>query len=237
MGACFSNTTFDGNITTKELRLQYDAYINDLLHEHGADAYNGTLTTTSGLIIEDRFFDTEKAAYDHVINNTQKWQEARAVKFRDVRTEDDKQPTYNGKPLRFGVGLLAGKVTLRSVTTVFENGNTRVIAADQLTEAHKAKAIALYTEYSNKSQSYVGLRRQIDLFVTEKLQDVKAELPTAADYTELKRLLKLRKRGYDALEKACTKMQEFDIKQAAKIYSTKQVDYGIKWFVGGWAAE
>lgn len=237
MGACFSNTTFDGNITTKELRLQYDAYINDLLHEHGADAYNGTLTTTSGLIIEDRVFDTEKAAYNHVINNTQKWQEARAVKFRDVRTEDDKQPTYNGKPLRFGVGLIAGDTTLRSVTTVFENGNTRVIAADQLSEAHKAKAIALYTDYATKSQLFSHLRQTINVLVTDKFLNAKTPLPETTVYADLKKSLKRRKAALLAMEKACTKLQEFDLKQTAKIYSTKQVDYGIKWFVGGWAAE
>jgi hypothetical protein len=239
MGACFVSTTFDGTLNRTELRRQYDAYITDTLHEHGTDAYNGTLTTTSGLLVddEDRVFDTEQAAYEYVINNTQKWQEARAVKFRDVRTEDDKQPTYNGQPLRFGVGLRADKVTLRSVNAVFENGNTRVIAADQLPEAHKAKAVALYTDYADKLRAYNGLRQQIDLAIVEKFQDVKAELPTTADYAELKRLLKQRKRAYVAAEKACMKMQDFDIKQAAKIHSVKQVNYGLKWFVGGWAAE
>jgi hypothetical protein len=237
MGSHFSSTTFDGKLNSTELRRQYDAYITELLHERGTDAYNGTLTTTSGLIIEDRVFDTEQAASDYVASNTQKWQEARAVKFRDVRTEDDKQPTYNGQPLRFGIGLLAGGVTLRSVTVAYVDRARHLIPADQLPAAHKAKAVALYTDYSDKSAAYTRLRGQIDQLVTEKIQNVKAELPTTADYAELKRLLKQRKRAYLAMEKACTKMQEFDIKQAAKIYSTKQVDHGIKWFVGGWAAE
>jgi len=237
MGACFTSTKFEGNLTSTELRRQYDAYITDLLHEHGTDAYNGTLTTTSGLIIEDKIFDTEKAAYDHVINNTQKWQEARAVKFRDIQTEPDKQPTYNGQPLRFGIGLLAGGVTLRSVTGVFVDSARQLIPADQLPAAHKAKAVALYADYDEKYAAYGSVRQQIDQLVTEKIQNVKAELPTTSDYSELKRLLKQRKRAYVALQKACTKMQEFDITQSAKIYSTKQVDHGTKWFVGGWAAE
>lgn len=237
MGSCFSSTTFDGKLTSTELRRQYDAYITELLHERGTDAYNGTLTTTSGLIIEERAFDNAQAAEEYVANNTQKRQEARAVKFRDVRTEPDKQPTYNGQPLRFGVGLLAGGVPLRSVTVAYVDRARHVIPADQLPAAHKAKAVALYADYDEKTAAYTSLRGQIDQFVAEKIQDVKVEPPTTADYAELKRLLKQRKRAYAAMQKACTKMQEFDIKQAAKIYSTKQVDRGIKWFVGGWAAE
>ena len=237
MGSCFVRELFDGKLNNTELRRQYDAYISATEYEHGAGAYNGTLTTTSGLFIEDRVFDNEQAAYDHVINNTRKWEAARAVKFHDIRAEVAKEPTFNGKPQSHSFGLAIGDVVLRSVNSVWMGDQSQLMAADQLSEAHKSKALALYRDYHNKAASFGGIKQQISVLLEDKFQDAKSELPTTADYTELKRLVKLRKRAWVALEKAALKMKEFDIRQAAKLYATKSVDYGLKWFVGGWAAE
>lgn len=237
MGAHFEHRTFDGKLSKAELQRQYDAYISDTLREHGTDAYNGTLTTTSGLEIEDRVFDNEQAAYDYVADNTRKWEAARAVKFKDIRTEIAKEPTFNGRPMSHSFGLAIGDVTLRSVNNVYSGGQSQLFAADQLSAAHKEKAVALYRDYHNKASSFGEIKQQISVLLANKFQDFKAELPTTAEYDELKRLMKLRKRAWLALEKAANKMKEFDFKQAAKLYATKSVDHGIQWFVGGWAAE
>jgi hypothetical protein len=238
MGSHFEHRVFDGKLNKTELQRQYDAYISRALYEYGADAYNGTLTTTRGLEVEDRVFDNEQAAHDYVANNTRKRGAARAVKFKDIRTEVVKEPTFNGKPQSQSFGLTIGDIALRSVNNVYTGGGqSQLFAADQLPEAHKAKAITLYRDYHNKASSFGGIKQQISVLLANKFQDAKSELPTTADYAELKRLVKLRKRAWGALEKAAVKMKEFDIKQAAKLYATKSVDNGLKWLVGGWAAE
>jgi hypothetical protein len=72
MGSCFNTIRFPGNIVPAELRKKFAAYCGDQLHEHGNNAYNGTLSTTSGLQIENKTFDTKSAAEDYISNNTEK---------------------------------------------------------------------------------------------------------------------------------------------------------------------
>jgi hypothetical protein len=56
MGACFKNVVWDGKLTYDEVKKKYQDMVNELLHMHGADAYNGTFTTCSGLAIQNGGF-------------------------------------------------------------------------------------------------------------------------------------------------------------------------------------
>lgn len=236
MGACFTCEIFDGKLNSSELRKRYDARIKDLLYEHGADAYNGTLTTTEGLRIEDKTFDSRMAAEEYVADNTQKWQEALAVKFKDTRDEVAKEPTYNGKP--GGFPLCIGPHVLRSVANIWsrDQAESTFLAADQLPAAQQVKALALYSDWRTKNKAFDVLRESIAQ-ICRRLQDPSAPMPQAADFKELQKAVKERYKVHAAEKKAAEKLVAFDRKHAAKLYAIKQVDHGEQWLVGGWAAE
>lgn len=67
MGACFNSVTCDGKLSKDQVHEKYKSMISDLLHEYGADAYNGTFTTCSGLSITSNVFDSE----DEFMSNAQ----------------------------------------------------------------------------------------------------------------------------------------------------------------------
>lgn len=236
MGAHFACELFDGKLTTSELRRQYEARLGELTYEHGHDAYNGTLATTSGLVIDDKTFDSRGDAEEYVANNTQKWQAARAVKFKDIRTEVAKEPTYNGKKASWP--LAVNTRTLRSVASIWNDARREnvFLAADQLVASQKAKAIALYSDWHTKNRAFDALRNAI-AGICRRLQDVSAPAPQPADFKELQKAIKQRARAHAAEKKAAEKLVAFDLKQSAKIYATKQIDHGAQWLVGGWAAE
>lgn len=236
MGACFVTETFDGKLNQVELRRQYSRRLEELSYTYGADAYNGTLTTTDGLKVEERVFDSREAADEYVSANTNKWAEALAVRYKDVRTETAKEPTFDGKPARETVFTAVGDRALRVVTTVWRNNLTVPCAADQLTTSQKATAIALFSDYDTKAKAYNVLCRAIGTMIA-KLQDVQAAPPTTAELRELQKAIKQRSKARAVRNKAADKMVAFDIKHSAKLYATKQVDHGLQWLVGGWAAE
>lgn len=236
MGSHFACELFDGKLTQFELRKRYDARIDELLHEYGADAYNGTLTTTSGLKIEEKTFGNRPAAEEYVANNTQKWADALAVKFNDVRTEAAKQPTYNGKTGSWP--LTVGAHTLRTVNSVWDDARRAnvLLAADQLAASQKATAVALYSDWQAKNKAFDALRNSI-ANICQRLQDSSAPMPQAADFKELQKAIKQRYKALAVEKKAAEKLVAFDRKHADKLYATKQVDHGVLWLVGGWAAE
>lgn len=236
MGACFVTELFDGKINEAELRRQYHRRLIELTDTYGSGAYNGTLTTTDGLKVEEQIFDSRQAAEEYVSANTNKWCEALAVKFKDVRSETAKEPTFDGKPARETVFTAVGDRALRVVTTVWRDKLVVPCAADQLTTSQKATAVALYSDYDTKAKAYNVLCRSIGTMIA-KLQDVQAAPPTTAELRELQKAIKQRGKARAVRNKAADKMVAFDIKHSAKLYATKQVDHGLQWLVGGWAAE
>lgn len=236
MGSCFVTELFDGKINEAELRRQYHRRLIELTDTYGSDAYNGTLTTTDGLKVEEQIFDSRQAAEEYVSANTNKWCEALAVKFKDVRSETAKEPTFDGKPARETVFTAVGDRALRVVTTVWRDNLAVPCAADQLTASQKVTAVALYSDYDTKAKAYNAQCRAIGTMIA-KLQDVQAAPPTTAELRELQKAIKQRGKSRAARNKAADKLVAFDIKHSAKLYATKQVDYGLQWLVGGWAAE
>lgn len=236
MGAHFTCEIFDGKLTTSELRRQYEQRLEELTYEHGHDAYNGTLTTTSGLCVEEKVFDSRPAAEEYVADKTNKWGEALAVKFREVVTEISKKPTYNGKDLSHNIVVHVGEHRLWTVASFYENGCRYGAAADELTTAQKVTAVALYSDYENKTKALDVLQRAIRT-VLGHMEPVSSAPPAAAVMRELHKSIKQRLKAHAAVQKAAAKLVAFDARHTPKIYATKQVDHGVQWLVGGWAAE
>lgn len=79
MGAHNAEASFDGTLTRQQLHKAYDAYIEQLTVEYGTDPYNGTLSTTRGLIISDYKAKTYQEAVNYALDHTNKWEAAMAV--------------------------------------------------------------------------------------------------------------------------------------------------------------
>lgn len=97
MGSSFDCKTFDGNLTKDQLYKKFVGYQEDQEYEHGHDIYNGTLSTTNGLEFCDKTFDSEEEASNYVADNTEKWGNSLAVKFKITKTVFLKEPTFSGK--------------------------------------------------------------------------------------------------------------------------------------------
>lgn len=236
MGARFVTELFDGNLNRSELRRQYDARLSELTSTYGDNAYNGTLTTTSGFQIEDRVFDTRAAAEEYVAAHTDKWEAALAVRFKDIRTEVAKAPTFNGKNGNHSIFAAIDGHVLRTVTSVWQNGASVPIAADGLTAAQKATAIALYSDFETKTRAAKVLQQAVSDMLG-RMTPAFSEPPNAAQLRELQKAIKQRLKASSVAKKAADKLVAFDIKHTPKIYATEQVDHGVQWLVGGWASE
>lgn len=237
MGAVLHCETFDGKLTTDQVRKQYLAHRENMMYEHGTDPYNGTWSTLEDhIVIHNEVLDSYNTAQEFIDQRAEKRGSALAIRYKDVRTEVAKEPTYNGKPSGFGLAI--NTKTIRSVNSVWDAASreTRFVAADQLTVAHKAKALTLYTDWHTKNRAFDQLRNAVNR-ICQRLQDVSAPAPGPADFKELQQAIKQRARAHAAEKKAAEKFLAFDIKQAAKIYATKQVDHGAQWLVGGLCAQ
>lgn len=71
----------------QELRSYWGQFIDRLLIEEGTDCYNGTFTTCRGLQIEQKTFDDEPKADEYILDHTQKWSHALAVKVKTVHVD------------------------------------------------------------------------------------------------------------------------------------------------------
>ena len=74
--------------TPEQLRKYWPGLVSELLHEHGHDTYNGTLSTCSGLTIDQsKVFDNEQAADEYILERTHKWDNAMAVKVKTAHID------------------------------------------------------------------------------------------------------------------------------------------------------
>jgi hypothetical protein len=249
MGSCFNEQVWEGTLTDTQVAEEYRKYVERCEIEYGTDAYNGTFSTLPNIQIEKRVFNNHEEARVHVMNNTRKWENALAVKYKDVRKENTKEPTFGGKTwkekTRYHV-VLGGNTELdqprdvhncRAVMTDFDRDTraTTVLIADQLTGAQKAKLVKLYNEWSARSAAHQKIATDL-VALCERIRQVR-ETVEPADFAQLKKLYTQRKKAWAALGKASVKLRDLDLKLSARLYKTEEVDHGLKWFVGGWCAE
>jgi hypothetical protein len=249
MGACFNELVWEGTLTDTQLANQYQKYVDECQVEHGTDAYNGTFSTLPRIQIDKKEFGSHQLASEYVMNNTSKWEHALAVKFRDVRKENTREPTFDGKTwkekTRYPVPL-GGNTELdqprdayncRVVMTDFKRDSLAkfVIVADQLTESQKAKLVKLYNEWAARHAAYMTVSAEL-VALCERIKQVRETVETA-DFARLKKLYAQQKKTWLALGKASVKLRDLDLKLSARLYKTEEVDHGLKWFIGGWCAE
>lgn len=239
MGACFNSESFDGTLNDAGLTRAYNARVRDLTEEFGTDAYNGTFSTLRGLTVSDKLFDSYQEAETYVADNTAKWENALAVKYKDTNKETTKAPTFNNVKREECTLVALDDYTLLAVVKHGETVNgkyeTRALVADQLPASKRTKLIALYNDYVQKARVYNEIKAAF-LQLVAQVSDV-LFTPEKTVFAELKKLHGHRARAYKAMRKAAEKLKTADIKCSAGLYATKLVDKGTKWLVGGWCAE
>ena len=252
MGAAFSSRTFDGKLTQDELQRAYHKYVQECISEYGTDPYNGSFSTLDRIQISQEEFPTQIAAEEHIANNTQKWEYALAVRFKDTRKTYSKQPTFGGEDTQNRlIHIHLGNeceleeprdvYACRAVGKMVENPDpnsrvytTMVVPADQLTNSQKLKMVKLVNEWHARREVFTRLAAEVNA-ICERVKVIHKE-PEASDFSQLKKLHTQRKRAWTALRKAAMKLRDEDLKLSARLYKTEEVNHGTHWLVGGWCA-
>jgi hypothetical protein len=81
MGAYELTMVLNGELTQDQVEKAYYERKQDDEYWHGCDPYNGTFTTMNGIKFRQRTFDSERDATEYILDNTEKWGDALAVKF------------------------------------------------------------------------------------------------------------------------------------------------------------
>ena len=231
MGACFNSVQFDGNLTEDQLRKQFSAYKNEQEYEHGHDAYNGTLATTSGLKVCHTVFQNEREADDYIEKNTNKWESALAVRFKVVKVIIKKEPTFKGKKHSESNSAIFAHNTL----CVRQIGYGDFVLADQLSDTQKERVKKLLDAYSEASKSENSLKKAYHSLI-HKLNTLDNEF-TSEDFKSLKKTRAEFKKALALSKKCLDKFMEIDGKIGARLYKNENKEDGVKWLIGGWCAE
>lgn len=225
MGAHNVDATFDGSLSAEALRKAFADYQEQLTYEYGTDAYNGTFSTCQGLVIDgDGTWGSAKEAREYALKKAHKWGPAVAVKVRNVQTETESF-LFDGK---------ASQWTNGPVMDV-RGSNPQAMAADQLSENDKARALTLYATMRRAENEF----RQINTALQEHLGMVLSDhaRPIPKGWTTQ---LRAYRKAYVKAEKARTiakeKYTKFAEDTRATYLRTTQKDLGVEWHVHGWAA-
>jgi len=228
MGSCFNSISFPGDIVPAELRKKFDSHCNDEEYEHGHSPYNGTLSTTSGLQIDNKTFDTKEEAENYVADHTQKRGPSLAVRYKVIEKVTTKAPTFRGKPRQ-------DWMPTKTVASVYGNGRCELVPADQLSKDEQDKVTELYRNLESLKNLQNSLNGQLRS-LTNRLHRVEEDFKEE-DYKELKRVRRELKKTTADLESAKKKFDTLDERLGKKIWKTETLDKGTAWLVGGWAAE
>lgn len=231
MGACFNSIEFLGDITPDELRRKFSSHCSNEEYEHGHSDYNGTLSTTCGLKIEQRDFPNRQEAEEYIANNTNKRGHALAVKYTAVEEVVKKEPTFEGKTRR-ELGVYHSEKT---VAEIWQQGNARTIPADQLSEEEKEKITNLHKVLKEATRATASLENQMR-FLASRVQMVEEEF-TEEDFKSLKKTRRELKKAREAQRSSEEKFRKMDDRIGKRILQTEKRNAGTRWLVGGWAAE
>ena len=234
MGSCFNAICFPGDTVPAELRKKFDAYCGDQIHEHGSNAYNGTLSTTSGLQIDNKTFHTLKEAEEYISNNTEKRGTSLAVRYAVIEEVIKKEPTFGGKT-RSEIGRVLTSGIHITVADSWKNGESVFIPADQLSDEEKTKVIEAIKAVSQSNRLLSSLQNDIRVFAN-RLHRIEEDF-TDEDFKNLKKTRKELKKATSDHSKAVEKFRSLDARLGKKILKVETRENGTAWLVGGWAAE
>lgn len=245
MGSQFHTAEFDGKLNRSELIKQYNLLVEEERYEHGSGAYSGTFATLHGIEVIEKTFDSEREASDHVEKNTNKWGSALAVKYRDVREVIKTSPTFGGKNFSHSHISTAsldpndlfhsfGMNSAKCIALEFEQGGSRLVLADQLTEEQKNKIKAILEPCAEENRKFRKLNDQLKSLL-HKAGDISADF-TTEDMKSLKTVRKELLKTKAKRDKLLAKLVVLDERLGAKLYKKETEDRGTKWFVGGWCS-
>jgi hypothetical protein len=236
MGSGYRSEEFDGNLTREQLSRRFAEFQSQQEYEYGHGSYNGTLSTTGGLKVEDRVFDSRDEADRHIADNTQKWGAALAVKFKVTKVAFKKEPTYNGKKRANTDSVLLGfKSTAIRTYWCDSQKKCVTVAADQCSATQKARLLKLQDECESARVTASKLRKEFRELV-RKFEDIEWE-PTAEDYRRFKSVRPELRKAEAKAKKAKERFVELDRKLGERLFGKHRATVGIKWVVGGWCAE
>lgn len=235
MGSSFVSTSFPGKLAPAELRAEFNEHCNEQEFEYGKSAYNGTLSTTSGLEIESVTLGSRLEAEEYVSDKTQKWGPAVAVRYRVTKKVVVKKPTFQGKTIDSS-GRISKTLASVFTGTGYAKGDWTTVPADQLSKEEQGKILALHKSLELAEKMEDSLRTQLRTLIG-RLHRVEEDFKEE-DFKELKRIRRELKTASTALATAKKKFTTLDERLGKKIWEFKILDKGTtRWLVGGWTSE
>lgn len=210
--------------TREQLQVWWNDYVSRAKFEDGHSGYNGTLSTCHyGLLIEpDRVFDDRQSAADYIWENTQKWENALAVRV-NVRPVSKAAIDSNPK-------VVASREKIRVTSIALRDVHQRVNAG-LLQRPRRTCGVCgskIHLEYWVDDASAPGGQRKVSLHHTQCPVCKAGSLLTSV---ERKLIEGARKKDEAALAKAKAVYEQVRSKLAAKAVLKTY------WLVGGWAAD
>lgn len=225
MGGHSVSARFDGRLTRPQLEREYDKMVEELRVEYGTDPYNGTFSTCSGLTILDEVFDTGREAEDWILERATKWEDALAVRVRNVEK----------KTKGFTYGVFGNRDAADAVLEGYnrEVGSFELHPADELTSAEARKGIKLFTAYFKNTERDEAIRGLNDL--ERALNSIHTPLPKGfmRDVNAARRRLLKAETKHQANKVA---WEAFNTAMREKYHTTTTEKGDAYWLVAGWAA-
>lgn len=226
MGAHGEVLRFDGKLTPEQLKAEWASRCDQYLHEQGHDPYNGTISTMGhGVdVYVNKTFDSVREAEEWVFNTHQKWNNGVAIRARNI-VRERQQWTYDGK------SHLSGS---QPWVYGYSSGQPQLLLADQLGTREK-RALAKLVETTKQLERVMSMaHREYDEVQAPLKPPFNAFPPKwfstlKVKRTALAKALAAHAKSKAALETLATALRD-------KHCPEREVDQGIVWVAGGWAA-
>lgn len=228
MGSHSISTSWDGKLTPEQVRQKFSVLLADDRHENGHGGYTGSWGTMNGISFPRvDTFPTQEAAEDYCLNNTSKWDNAMAVKYKHITKTLTKQPTFNGKPRQEGYGTVA-------YYRDYKNGQSFLVFADQVTLVNRGKVEKLEKDYAEANRAYHIAQRDLD----ETIGLIKKP-PKDGDHSDVLVPLPVRREAFLRAERVAREnaaaLKALQEKLIADLYSYSE-NSEVRWMIAGWAA-
>lgn len=220
MGANFQSTTLDIKLTEKEVSEKFSQLSEGAAYSHGHE-YSGSWNMLDRVTFPTtQVFESLNAADKYATDKAEKWDNAVAVRFKEVRKVFILRPTFGGEQVD---NSLAYKIIYFKIDWKARNGYRQMqagtpIASDQLTAEEKAQAVKLFDTARKLGHEYKAASHRWPECGYASVTD-----------DEIRKKYK----EYETAEKA---FDAFAKPISERILATKDEPYEA-WFMGGWCAE
>lgn len=228
MGAHDISRDLPGTLTQTEVKQAFDKWHVEDRQYHGEDPYSGSWATIRYVTFptSDVFQDMQ-AAHNYCMDKSQKWEFACAVKYVHVTKKRKKAPTFVGKPPE-NEGIIGKEPVV--VRTYPRPGDSRLIAADQLSEPTKIRLVELMLVDQREGRNAGETQQALHTYL------LSLEKPETT--FEPGRVRALRQAAFAATKRFAathTKLTELTDKHRQRLYAYDETRE-TRWLVCGWAA-